>query len=158
IRARAVQIASPAALRDAARSSADLLSLADLRFLECDRAVGTDILALLPHDEADQEGSGGEELFRRSDAVAGLVRRDRQDRRIVRRQDSAHPWRAGAERVRKRRCTLGGDRKQASFGFRSFPRRRESDRKSEARGRLPGSPPSWGPAENSIQSRGQVLF
>ena len=84
-----------AALRDAARSSADLLSLARLRFLEGDGAVGSDILALLPHDEADQERSSGEELFRRGDAATVRVRRNRQDRRTVRRQDSAHPRRAG---------------------------------------------------------------
>ena len=80
----------------AARSSADLLSLARVRFLQGARAMGSDVLALLPDDEADQEGPGSQELFRRGDAAAGRVRRNRQVRRIVRRQDSAHPRCAGA--------------------------------------------------------------
>ena len=40
--------------------------------------MGSDILALLPHDEADQERSGGEELFRRGNA--GAVDSDETDK------------------------------------------------------------------------------
>ena len=76
--------------------------------------MGSDILALLPHDEADQEKSGGEELFRRGYARAVRLRRNRQDRRTVRRQDSAHPWRAGA----------GGSRTQGPHADNAFELRK----------------------------------
>jgi hypothetical protein len=68
-------------------------------FLQGAHAMGSDVLALLADDEADQEKSGSKKLFRRGDAVAVGVRRNRRDRRIIRRQDSPYPRRAGAKKT-----------------------------------------------------------
>src|SRR5262249_30774798 len=69
--AGAAEIARSTTPRHAARASTDLLSLARLRLLQGAPAMGPDFLALLPDDEKDQEGSGGEGLFRRGDTDGG---------------------------------------------------------------------------------------
>ena len=80
------------------RQSAGVLSVARARFSQSAVAMGAADLALSPHHGAGDEGSGREQLFRRGVAAAYRRRRDRSFRRSLRRQDSAHPRRAGARR------------------------------------------------------------
>ncbi len=59
------------------------------------------VLALPPHHGAGCRGSGRERLYRRGLAAVYRRRRDRPLRRGVRRQDPAHPRRAGARAGRR---------------------------------------------------------